>query len=115
MALSTAEAEYVALSSAAQECIWIKRLNSEFGNMSDGPTVIMEDNQSCIAIAKNPQHHGKSKHIDIKHHFIRELVGNKTIELRYCPTKEIVADFLTKALVREQFRDLREKAGITEP
>ena len=88
VALSTAEAEYVALSSAAQECIWIKRLNSEFGNMSDGPTVIMEDNQSCIAIAKNPQHHGRSKHIDIKHHFIRELVGNKTIELRYCPTKK---------------------------
>ena len=115
VALSTAEVEYVALSSAAQECIWIKRLNSEFGNMSDGPAVIMEDNQSCIAIAKNPQHHGRSKHIDIKHHFIRELVGNKTIELRYCPIKEMAADFLTKALVREQFCYLQEKAGITEP
>ena len=66
VALSTAEAEYVALSSAAQECVWIKRLNFELANISNGPSVIMEDNQSCIAMSKNPQYHGKSKHIDIK-------------------------------------------------
>ena len=72
----------------------------------------MEDNQSCIAMAKNPQQHGRSKHIDIKYHFVRELVENKTIKLKYCPTKEMIADFLTKGLNREQFFYLRKKAGI---
>lgn len=54
VALSTAEAEYVALSSAAQECVWLRRLNSELGNLSEGSTTILEDNQSCIAMARNP-------------------------------------------------------------
>ena len=58
-ALSTAEAEYVELSSAAQECVWMRRLNSELGNSRGERTTIMEDNQLCIAIAKNPQHHGR--------------------------------------------------------
>ena len=112
VALSTAEAEYVALSSAAQECVWMRRLNSELGNSQGEPTTIMEDNQSCIAMAKSPQQHGRSKHIDIKHHFVRELVENETIKLKYCPTKEMIADILTKGLNREQFCYLRKKAGI---
>ncbi len=74
MALSTAEAEYVALSSAAQGYVWIKRLNFELGNISNGPSVIMEDNQSCIAMSKNPQYHGTSKHIDIKYHTAKNEV-----------------------------------------
>ena len=72
VALSTAEAEYAALSSAAQECVWIRRLNSDLENPPKGPTTILEDNQSSIAMAKNPQFHGRAKHIDIKCHFIRE-------------------------------------------
>ena len=60
VSISTAEAEYVALSSAAQECVWMRRLNLELENSQDGPTTIMEDNQSCIAMAKNPQYHGKA-------------------------------------------------------
>ena len=71
----------------------------------------MEDNQSCIAMAKNPQH-GRSKHIDVKYHFVRELVENETINLKYCLTEEMIADFLTKGLNREQFCYLRKKAGI---
>ena len=67
---------------------------------------------TLIAMAKNPQQHGRSKHIDIKYHFVRELVENKTIKLKYCPTKEMIADFLTKGLNREQFFYLRKKAGI---
>jgi hypothetical protein len=63
-------------------------------------------------MAKNPQYHGKSKHIDIKYHFVRDLVGDKTIKLKYCPTKEMVADILTKGVAREQFCYLRQKAGM---
>ena len=59
VALSTAEAEYVALSSAAQETVWLRRLISELNNPPDGPTTILEDNQSAMAMAKNPQFHGR--------------------------------------------------------
>ena len=62
VSILTAEAECVALSSAAQECVWMRRLNLELENSQDGPTTIMEDNQSCIAMAKNSQYHGKAKH-----------------------------------------------------
>ena len=112
VALSTAEAEYVALSSAAQECIWLQRLLCELGKPLGGPTVILEDNQSSIAMARNPQFHGRAKHIDIKHHFVRERVSDGSIELKYCPTNEMVADILTKGLAHQQFSFLREKAGI---
>lgn len=112
VALSTAEAEYVALSSAAQECVWMRRLVAELGNPPGGPTIILEDNQSSIAMAKNPQFHGRAKHIDIKHHFIREQVSAGSIELKYCPTQEMLADVLTKGLPQQQFSLLREKAGI---
>ena len=112
VALSTAEAEYVALSTAVQECVWMRRLLSELGNQPDGPTTILEDNQSSIVMARNPQFHGRAKHIDIKHHFVRELVSNGSVELQYCPTSEMLADVLTKGLAQQQFSTLRRKAGI---
>ena len=65
VALSTAEAEYMALASAAQEAIWLRQLNSELNHPSSSATVIHEDNQSAISIAKNPQFHGRAKHIEI--------------------------------------------------
>ena len=112
VALSTAEAEYVALSIAAQECVWLRRLLSELGDPPRGPTTILEDNQSSIAMAKNPQFHGRAKHIDIKHHFVREQVSEGSIELQYCPSNEMFADILTKGLIQQQFATLRERAGI---
>ena len=69
VALSTAEAEYVALSGAAQEAIWLKQLNQDLTEISE-PVAIYVDNQSAIAIAKNPQFHGRVNHINIKYHFI---------------------------------------------
>ena len=112
VALSTAEAEYVALSSATQECVWMRQLTSELGDPPEGPTTILEDNQVSIAMARNPQFHGRAKHIDTKHHFVREQVSNGTIKLKYCPTHEMVADMLTKGLGQQRFCVLREKAGI---
>ena len=112
VALSTAEAEYVALANAAQECAWMRRLLSELGDSQRGPTNILEDYQSCIAMAKNPKFHGRAKHVDIKHHFIREQVSDGSIELKYCPTGEMLADMLTKGLAQQRFSFLRENAGI---
>ena len=112
VALSTAEAEYIALSQAAQEAIWLKQLNTDLKVESSEPTTIYEDNQAAICLSKNPQGHGKSKHIDIKYHYIRDQVHNRTIELKYCPTENMVADMLTKGLAKERFEKLRASAGL---
>ena len=96
VALSTAEAEYIVLSSAAQESVWLRQLITELGSSPEMPTIIFEDNQSTIAMTKNPQFHGRAKHIEIKHHFIREQVSNGKVQLEYCPTTEMTADILTK-------------------
>ena len=114
VALSTSEAEYIALSSAVQESVWLRRLTSELGSPPKTPTTIFEDNQSAIAMTKNPQFHGRAKHIDIKYHFIREQVNCGNVQLKYCPTGEMTADIFSKALSREQFCKLRDKAGIVK-
>ena len=62
VALSTAEAEYLTLSRAAQETMWLRRLNLDQGNVQDGPTVINEDNQSAISVSRNAQFHRRAKH-----------------------------------------------------
>ena len=98
VALSTAEADYVALSSAAQESIWLRRLISELGSPLKTAITIYEDNQSAIAMIKNSQFHGRAKYIDIKYHFICEQVNGGHIKLKYCPTDETTADMFTKPL-----------------
>ena len=65
-------------------------------------------------MTKNPQFHGRAKHIDIKHHFIREQVSQGNVKLEYCPTTEMTADILTKGLSRESFDKLCEKSGVVE-
>ena len=112
VALSTAEAEYMALASAAQEAVWMRQLTTDLNNGPTGATVIFEDNQSTICMAQNPQFHGRSKHIGIKYHFIREQVTSGTVELKYCRSEMMVADMLTKGLCRDQFVKLREMAGV---
>ena len=114
VALSTAEAEYIALASAAQEAIWLQQLTNDLKNESSDTTTIYEDNQSAICMSKHPKFHGRSKHIAIKYHFIREQVSNNTIELKYCRTNDMVADMLTKGLSAQQFAKLRHLAGVRE-
>ena len=103
VSLSTAEAEYIALSTATQEAIWLRRLLADLDAEQSGPTVIMGDNQGSIAIARNPVSHARTKHIDIRYHFIREAVQDGVIDLRFCPTSEMIADALTKPLPRNKF------------
>lgn len=82
MALSTAEAEYIALASTAQELLWLQQLLAGLQKEPAKPMIIFEDNQSAISMAKNPQFHGRSKHIAIKYHFIREQVSSGKVELQ---------------------------------
>ncbi len=112
VALSTSEAEYVSLSTCAQEAIWLRSLLNSIKAIPLSPTVINEDNQGAIAIAKNPIAHMRTKHIDIRHHFIREAIQDRSIELCYCPSEEMIADLLTKPLSKGKFEKLREMMGI---
>lgn len=105
VALSTTEAEYVALSVAAQEATWLQKLFVEL-QMPTKAIVIKEDNQGVIALARNPVAHSRTKHIDIRFHFIREAQEQGTIDVVYCPTSEMVTDLLTKPIPRGQFEKL---------
>ena len=98
IALSSTEAEYYALAEATKEAIWWRNLFDELHIAPTKPTLIHQDNQSTIALAKNPVHHQKNKHYDIKAHFLRSYVENQSIRLEYCPTGDMIADALTKAL-----------------
>jgi len=112
VALSTTEAEYVALCSATQEAVWLRRLLNELETVSDKPTVLMEDNQGAIAISQNPVEHARTKHIDVRYHFVREAVQQGLVELKYCSSCEMVADLLTKPLPAGQFKKLRLAMGL---
>ena len=103
---------YVALSAAAQESLWLNQLISELTTSENQQITILEDNQSTIAMTHNPQFHGRSKHIDIKCHFVRDHVNNGNIRLVYCPSGDMTADMLTKGLSRENFCKLRENFGL---
>ena len=112
VALSMAEAEYVALGFAAQEAIWLQQLLLDLRANPEAPINIFEDNQGTIAMVKNPVGHKRTKHIDIKHHFIRETMQAKAINVSYCPSKNMLADIFTKSLPRTQFEKLRMGLGL---
>ena len=111
VALSSTEAEYIALSLAAQEVVWLKSFVKDLGYNQEN-YVLYEDNQCAIALTKNPENHARTKHIDIRYHFVRDLVQKKEIEVDYCPTTDMLADIMTKGLSRPRFQDLCNKLGI---
>ena len=112
VALSTVEAEYMALSQATQEAIWLQHLLEEVGESTKEGTTIMEDNQGAIATAQNPVFHHRPKHIQIRYHHVREAVAEGIVRLMYCLTKEMLADIFMKVLARDQFEHLRDKLGL---
>ena len=94
--------------------LWLQQLASDLLNKSIRETTILEDNQSTICRAKKQQIHGRTKHIDIKYHFVCDLVEAGRIKLTYCASEDMVADMLTKGLPIKQFEKLRRLAGIAE-
>jgi hypothetical protein len=112
VALSTTESEYMAFLHALKEQIWLLRFLKEIGyNISD-QNIIYCDNQGAIALAYNPEHHARTKHIDIQYHFVRNCVEDGSTRLEYCPTEDMVADGLTKALGPERHRKLAKMMGM---
>ena len=112
VALSTTEAEYMAASHCTREAIWLRQLLEDVGCKDVEGTLIWCDNQGAIALAKNPVHHARTKHIEVQHHFVREKVDNATITLEYCPTEDMLADVMTKALARDRHERLTRAIGI---
>ena len=96
VALSSTTAEYRAACNATCEAVWLRRLLGELGFPQQKKTLVLSDNQRCIAIAKNPVFHARTKHIEIQYHFVREKVLDGTISLDYCSTVDNAADTFTK-------------------
>jgi hypothetical protein len=113
--LSTTEAEYVAAALATQECVWLRRLLTELECESNRSTPLYVDNQSAIKLVQNPEYHQRTKHIDIKFHFIREKAKEGTVKVIYVPSEQQRADLFTKALPKCHFKSLCERIGIGEP
>jgi hypothetical protein len=114
IALSSCEAEYMALSEAAKEAIWIRQFlhELEFRN-DDQPVLIFADNKGAIDLTTNPLYHKRTKHIEVRWHWIREMVDRKKITLRYLPTSEMVADGLTKPLPAPAFNKFRTMLNLS--
>jgi hypothetical protein len=112
IALSTAEAEYIALTSVAREVLYLQLLIGELYDPIDEPTPVNCDNQAAIALATNNKFQSRTKHIDLRYHFVRAHVRNGVFDLRYCPTDENIADAFTKALARPRFQNLRLKMSL---
>lgn len=111
---SSTEAEYIALSVASQEAVWLSRLLKNVGVKQEEPILIYEDNQGAIELSRKPKFHNRTKHIDIAHHFIREKVNDKVIYVKYCETEQMLADIMTKPLSKVLFEKFRNKLGVEE-
>ena len=114
ISLSTAEAEYIAAGSGCTQLLWMKQMLKDYG-IVQGTLVLYVDNMSAINISKNPVQHSRTKHIDIRHHFIRELVEDKVITLEHVPTENQLADLFTKPLDLVRFQSLSRTLGVCSP
>ena len=114
MALITAEAEYIAACSACSKAVWLRKLLSGLFDLELDATCIYCDNQSCIKLSENPVFHDKSKHIDIKYQYIRDMVEKGAVKLQYVVTNEQVANVLTKPLSKVKLEYFKDKLGVVQ-
>lgn len=111
VSLSSTEAEYVALAETCQEAIWLKQLLKDF-RCEVNNMIINEDNQGCIKLLNQDKINSKTKHIDIKYHFIKHHKEINGIKVEYCPTEHMLADILTKPTEKIKLRNLSNKIGL---
>lgn len=112
VSVSTMEAEYVALAEVSQEATWLRRLLTELGEVQSAPTVVWEDNRSCIDFVALEKQNRRSKHIDTKFHYVKDLVAGGAITLRYCATDNMLADVMTKPLGPAKMRKFADMLGL---
>lgn len=117
IALSSTESEYIALAQAGKKAVWLERLYSELNlpYIKEGPICVKTDSQSAMKLAKNLEYHDKTKHIDIRHHYIRWLVATNQVELDHIPDTVQPADILTKSVGKDTFVKKRAIMGMQHP
>jgi len=113
IALSSTEAEYIALSEASREAMWLRHLYGELGYIQEKPTLLIGDNNGSIAMAKNPQFHKQTKHVEIHWHWVRNLVQDGLITINSCRDPEQTADILTKSLLRQKHAKHTKELGLS--
>ena len=113
LAISTTEAEYVSAGKACQQALWMKQALIDYGiRLENVP--IMCDNKGAIDLSKNPVQHSRTKHIEIRHHFLRDNVQKGNISIEKVASEDNIADIFTKPLKRELFNHLRLGLGMME-
>ena len=112
VSLSTTEAEYVAASSAAKEAMWIRRLLRDLQELIEKPTPIFMDNQSAIKLVHKAEFYKRTKHVDVRYHYIREKYVSGDIDVYYVTSKKQIADILTKPIPRNQFEILQNMLSV---
>lgn len=113
VALSTTEAEYIACTEAVKEALWLKGISKELG-IDQKKITIFSDSQSALHPSKNQMYHERTKHIDVRLHFIRDVIAEGKVELKKVSTEDNPTDMLTKALPLSKFDHCRRLLNITE-
>ena len=114
IAQSTAEAEYMAVAVAANQAIWLRKVLVDLFQTQQEDTVIQVNNKSVISMTKNPVQHGRTKHINVKFHAIRQAEKEGEVQLIHCSSENQLADIMTKSLAAGRFEDLRVKLGVSK-
>lgn len=114
VAISSYEAEYIAAATTACQGMWLSMLLSDLMDAKPKRVKLMVDNKSAIALCKNLVHHDRSKHIDMRYHFIRECVEGNKVDVEHVSTDGQLADIFTKALGCVKFMEMRQKLGVME-
>jgi hypothetical protein len=96
------------------EVVWIHKLLTNLFDHEMDPTIIHCDNQSCVKLSQKLVFHDRSKHIEIKYHYIRDMVQRKAVQVQYLPTHESIVDIFTKPLAKTKFKYFHERIGLVE-
>ena len=113
MSISTTEAEYIAAAKCCAQILWMKQTLADYNKKFDVVSILC-DNTSAIDLSKNPVLHSRSKHIDVRHHFLRDHVNKGDIKMTHIETENNVADIFTKPLHSERYAKLRLDLGMLE-
>ncbi|KRY12850.1 Retrovirus-related Pol polyprotein from transposon TNT 1-94 [Trichinella patagoniensis] len=114
VALSTTEAEYVALAEASRELLWLRQLLNDFGVQTPDATTLYEDNQGCIRLVESDRFGERTKHINVRFHMVKDLREKGILEVKYCPSEEMIADNLTKPVCKQQIKNFTKKVGLED-